>query len=45
MARYRLDSIFRDRPLGAFSAAELRDGVSFKAPHEDGADLIEIRRE
>lgn len=43
-ARYRLDSIVRDRSLGIFQATDLAEGFPFELTHEDGADLIEIRR-
>ncbi len=43
-ARYRLDSIVRDRALGIFTAGDLADGFPFELIYEDGADLIEIRR-
>ena len=43
-ARYRLDSIVRDRALGIFTATDLADGFPFELNYEDGADLIEIRR-
>lgn len=43
-ARYRVDSVLRDRALGIYAAADLADGFPFELSHEDGADIIEIRR-
>lgn len=43
-AQYRIDSIIRDRALGIFPGSDLVHGFPFELAHEDGADLIEIRR-